>query len=221
MQNMHRFFLLLILGITTTSYAEDPVGEHAQYQLDRKRSRTSSVIMKGSFQAEVTSHVPEGENGPSFNNFYQYDLSLRFMGRQEGEGNFELIEEVYTPEFIAKVKAEQEVTTEQFTARYLGQEDVTTKDGFNYPACEYIAISDIDLSQINGLSELVHKLFLADNFVDNGKEIGKPIRNGDLENLVIKIAVHPDVPVLGGAQIDLSGIYQGVSFKAGFDYLHP
>ena len=220
MRNMQKLFILLIFGMTTVSFGKNPVGENASYEINRSRSRTSSIIRNGSFEAEVTAHVPEGQKGPSYNNFYKYKLSLRLMGTQEGEGNFELIEEVYTPEFIAKVKAEQEVRTEQFTARYLGQEDVTTKDGHSYPGCEYIGIYDIDLSQVNGLSKLVYDVLVANKLVDENKEVGKPA-NGDLEDLTIKIAVHQDVPVLGGAKIDLSGIYQGVSFKAGFDYILP
>ncbi|NRA44239.1 MAG: hypothetical protein HRU09_04690 [Oligoflexales bacterium] len=220
---MQKIFLLSLLGMSTVSFGNNPVGENASYKLDRSRSRTSSIIIAGSFKAKVTEHIPEGEKGPSYNNFYQYDLSLRILGRQKGEGNFELIEEVYTPEFIEKVKNEQVVTTEQFTAKYLVQEDVRTNDGSSYPASDYIAISDIDLSQINGLRKLVHQLFAANELVTESKPGGKPIGGdtGDLQNLVIKIAVHSEVPVLGGAKIDLSGIYQGVNFKAGFDYIHP
>ena len=223
MLGMSKLILLSALSIATVSFGKNPVGENARYKLDRSRSRTSSIIMSGNFQAEVTDYLPEGEKGPSYNNFYQYDLSLRILGRQKGDGNFELIKDVYGPEFINKVKTEEEVTTDQFKARYLGQEDVTTSDGSSYPACDFIAIYDIDLSQINGLRELVHNLFVANSLLEGDDSMRKPIGGGtgDLQNLVIKIAVHPDVPVLGGAKIDLSGVYQNVSFKAGFDYLHP
>lgn len=216
MQSMYYYFLLSILGFATVSFGQNPVGELAKYKLDRSRSRTSSIFMNGNFQAEVTAHVPEGEDGPSYNNFYRYDFFLRIMGRQKGDGNFELIEEVYTPEFISRLKVEQEISTTQFKARYLGQEDVRTGDGSQYPGSEYISIYDIDLSQINGLSTFIRDLFISNNL------LGKPIGGTEeLQDLKIKVAVHPNVPVIGGAKIDLSGIYQGVNFKAGFDYQKP
>ena len=42
-----------------------------------------------------------------------------------------------------------------------------------------------------------------------------------IENLQIHAYIHPSVPALGAAKLDISGVVNGISVKAGFDYKRP
>lgn len=198
----------------------NPVGEHAAYKLDKNRARTSTLIKAGSFDASVTSHNPDGADGPAYNVLFNYDLDVMFYGRQQGSGNIELAEEIFTPEFMERLRNQGEMMTDQFKIKHLGIENVSTRDGLSVSEADIVEIYDIQLGQSGAFIGMVKSMLkamatpLIQNDFDKGLE--------DFQNIKIKGALKLGaVPVLGVVKADLSGTYTGIFIKAGFDYVSP
>ena len=182
----------------------DPVGEFASYQLDRHRSRTSSLITGGKFKAQVVAKN-DGDGGEeAFQTVLHYELRLGFFARKSGFVGLDIPAEYFSPGFMEKLRNEGIYKTDQLTIRHLGRGDVRTGNGMLYKDADRIEIFDIATEQNY------------DDGIDSYSSGGSA-----LENLAVTAAIYPGIPVLGAVKIDVTGYYQGKRIRAGADYVAP
>lgn len=194
-----------------SSVARDPLGETADYKVDRNSSRTTSMIQSGTMNASVDSYDPDNADGASYAVKIDYTLKIQFMGTRSGTEMVTVPEEYFTPEFMEDLRANGSYSSESFKVEHLGYADVRTMDGGVYPNCDKVRIYDIDTSK-------------GGKFVDFAKMLlasGQQHFDGDFEDMEIIGHIKEGLPVLGAAKIDVSGIYQGMRVKAGADYQRP
>lgn len=166
---------------------------------------------------EVKAYLPKEEDGPAYHNYYSYDFFLRLIGRKNGTGSIDIDEKAYTQEFINEVKEKGIVTTEDFKIKYVAQKDATTLDGNTYHGCDFLLVYDVNINAKMPIFKLIKIIFGQVNPYLN-ENIGLPEME-EIENLELLIGMKKDrVPVVGAVKIDLSGSYQGMAFKAGFDF---
>lgn len=214
----------LLAGITFFMMSQlsfaGPVGESAAYKLDKNRARTSTLIKAGSFDASVTSYNPDAADGPAYNVLFNYDLDVMFYGRQQGTGNMELAEEIFTPAFMERLRADGELVTDQFKIKHLGIENVSTRDGLSVSEADIVEIYDIRLDQPGAFIGMVKSMIKAMATPVTLHQQDKGLE--DFQNIKIKGALKLGaVPVLGVVKADLSGTYTGIFIKAGFDFVSP
>lgn len=201
---------ILTLGFTSNaSNVRDPVGESANYQLDKNGSRTTGMIQSGSALATVTEFLPDHENGPSYNVSLDYDFVVQFYGRQKGTTKWEFAKEFFEEEFIVNLRARGSYETPDYKIRHEGYADARNMDGSVYPHCDKILIYDVKIPEPSEVAKILYSSVGIDPKIAN-----KP----PIEDLKIKAHLYAGVPVLGAVKLDLSGIVQGMNAKAGFDF---
>jgi hypothetical protein len=202
--------------LSTTSWtpvsaaSRDPLGERAPYQLDKARARTTSMIESGSAEAIVTEYLPNHERGPSYNIDLNYDFVVQFYGHQKGTSKWVFAKEFFEPAFMANLRATGSYITPDYKIRHEGYADAQNKDGILYPHCDVILIYDVVIpEEKNAISSILEA---AAGMNPNAKD------NPQIEDLKIRAHIFAATPVLGAVKLDLSGVTQGMSVKAGFDY---
>jgi len=190
----------------------DPISEKAQYKVDLDRRRTSSMIKGGSFDALVAGASVSVENS------YQVDLNYKFriflQGTTEGTEQIDIDAEYFTEEFLVSLRDQQEYQGQKFKVRHLGFGDARNLDGGYYPNCDILLFYDIDTSQSSYFEYLFKKIAI-EQLKKSGTEVSL---NGEIEDLKVKAYIKYGVPVLGAVKLDVSGLYNGMSVKAGADY---
>ncbi len=187
------------------SFANDRIGERADYELDRNRNRTTSLIQAGSLKTTILGYNEAGENSEAtYTTEIAYKLDILMAGKQEGVEKPMIAESFFNDEMIHRLRAEKEIQTDNYKAKHLGYQTVKNKDGVVYENCDIIYFYDINM----GLSsELNHILFAL-----LGQHDGR-----FLDNVSAKLARKAGLPVLSLAKIDIAGRHSGIRFKAGFD----
>ena len=212
---MIRHILVAALTVFTSGVVaradspRNPLGEIANYQLDKATTRTSALIQSGSGVAKVTEFVPDHAQGPSYNVSLDYDFVVQFYGRQKGTTKWAFGEEFFTKEFMENLRRTGTFETPDYKVRHEGFADARNIDGSVYPHCDKVLIYDIKIDQLNPFASLIYAAAGLD-----------PSRsdNPQIEDLKLAAHVFFGVPVLGAVKLDLSGTVQGVKVKAGFDY---
>lgn len=217
-----RFFIsglltcFVFLSSIVLAEARNPVGEKALYKLDRKRSRTSSLISRGTLALEFRSFHPEvGELG-AFRGNLSYDLKVRFVGNQAGSQNFEVPYNFVQPEFLERLRVEKDMEIKNsFKVKHLGKGTVTNRDGGHYPNCDKILVYDINMNQANSIAQVLYETIGA-----VGKAVSNKVDNEriDIRDPEIVLHLSSKVPAGNAAKIDLKGIVRGFKVRAGFDY---
>jgi hypothetical protein len=203
----------LVFLMSTAALARDPVGESADYKVDRNSARTSSMILSGSMTATVTQYMPDHPDGPAYEGKLDYLFKIQFMGNQEGTEYVNTPEEYFTPEFIARLRTDGTYESPQFKIRHQGYADARNLDGGFYPHCDKILIYDIKQEESAGFAALAKSLL--------GTRPNDPSPDDSIENLEIVAHVYQGVPVLGAVKLDVKGVYNGMNVKAGADYEAP
>ncbi len=212
---MIRHILVAVLSIFTTAATaradspRNPLGETANYQLDKATTRTSGVIQSGTGAAKVTEFLPDHESGPSYNVSLDYDFMVQFYGRQKGTTKWAFRDEFFTPEFMENLRRTGTYETPDYKIRHEGYGDARNMDGGVYPHCDKVLIYDIKMSESNPFSELIYAAAGLDPYRGD---------NPQIEDLKLAAHVFTGLPVLGAVKLDLSGTAQGMKIKAGFDY---
>lgn len=194
-------FLFSALLVATPS----PLGQFAKYQLDKDPKRTSSVIKSGEFFARVTQFLLE-LNPAAYEVTLDYTLKIMFHGTQQGKEKTPVEETYFDPKFMEDLRVSKHFEGANFKVDHLGFKDAVNLDGHKYPHCDVLKFYDIE--QNHPLANLGRLLVVAD-------------AQSTIENLVIGAHYFSEIPVLGGAKIDVSGVYDGFKFKAGGDYATP
>ncbi len=192
-----------------TAQARDPVGERADYVLDRAASRTSSMVVEGALTAHVDSF---DEGAAAYNSSIDYAFKIRFLGWQRGTQGLAVDAAYFTPEFMVALRESGEYRGEKFDVRWLGYVNARTMEGGNYPHCDEILIYNIDQGFEGSFAQI------ARNLIANAAG-AQP--TDTIDDLTIRAAIFQGVPVLGAVKLDITGKYNGTNIKAGADYDAP
>ena len=204
-----------VAATTAAAQARNPVGERADYILDRDPARTSSMVQEGTMTAYVRAFVPPENGGPAYDSAIDYAFKIRFLGWQRGTETMSIDDDYFTPEFMVNLRANGEYHGDKFDVRWLGYVDAHTLEGIDYPRCDDILIYNIDQG--------FHSPFVAvaQGLLARAAGVRGAVPNDTIENLEIRAAIFAGVPVLGAVKLDVSGQYQGTDVKAGADYDAP
>ena len=213
-------FSALVFG-TTAAYGRNPVGEVANYKLDKNSARTSSMIKSGTMETKVTKAIPDAAEGPSYETAISYDFDIQFVGRQKGTELVAVEEEFFTEEFLQKLRTDGAYEGPDFKIKHEGYADARNLDGKFYPRCDKLLFYDIktDKEDRSGSSSPVINLALA--LLSSTADAYGIDPRADIEDLKIRAHVAFGIPVLGAAKIDMSGKSSGMNVKAGADYVSP
>lgn len=191
-----------------SAYERNPVGESANFQLDKASTRTSSLIQQGTITTRVDQYLPDHQDGPSYEASLDYDLTIRFGGRQQGTRKMPLPQAYFTAEFLANLRANGQYESPQFKVQHLGYADVRNLDGKVYENCDKIRIYDVKSPEMMPFAQI-------------GADILQLATGGMIDDLVIVAHIKDGEPVLGAVKLDITGKYNGIAIKAGADYVHP
>ena len=203
---LNRLLSLLVLamgGQGIVNASQSPTGEIAHYIVDSNPERTSSFIKSGAFDTRVGQFLSESIP-PSYEVTLNYFFKIKFIGEQEGIQTTKIDAAYFGETFMSDLRHNGHYETQSFKIDHLGYSDKTNLDGKFYPHCDKIKIYDIQSGPF--------VWFARGAFSQDGSTI---------ENLVIVAHIFESIPVLGGAQIDMSGVYNGMDVKAGGDYITP
>ena len=195
--------------------AGGPLGEKANYQLDRAFARTSAAVTAGSGVASVSKYLPNHENGPHYTITLDYNVSINLYGDHKGSTSWDFPEEFFTPQFMEKLRKTGHYNTKDYKINYEGKADAKTLDGTTYKNCDKILIYDISVAGKSSWESMVAQA--AGISADDIEYYGTSVEN-------VKIRGHlyyPGVPVLAAVKLDLSATVDNVPVRAGFDYKRP
>ena len=205
----------LVMSVSTVYAApRNPIGESADYQLDKHGSRTTSMVSKGSGKGSVNEYLPHTDQGPSYKVQVNYDLTMRFYGHKVGRFEYPLTEKYFDPEFIAQLRQTGHYETPDYKIRHEGFADAKNLDGGRYPNCDKIRFYDIKIHYFEGLEKL---LMIAAGLNPDEQDLDDLA----IEDLQIAGHVYPGIPALGSVKLDITGVIQGVRAKIGFDIKKP
>ena len=188
----------------------NPMGEKADYVLDKSGARTTSMVTDGTATGTVSAYLPNNPQGPSYNVQLNYDVTVRFYGRKQGSVDYPLTDKFFDEDFMVQLRQNGSYETPDYKIRHEGYEDATNMDGSFYAHCDKIRIYDVKVPQSVELRRLF--LLAAGLNPDEPSLLSMPI-----ENLQIVGHVFSGVPVLGAVKIDMSGTVQGINAKIGMD----
>lgn len=202
MKKVFSYFFALVLSINLFANT-NPVGQKANYVLNGSSDRSSWVIKGGKAEAIIKGYDTTSPYGPGYILEINYDMSVRFKGRQQGTIGLLVPEPLFAENFINELIAEHPRSFGAFDLDYLGQTGAKDADDHYYNPCYKLHIYNIDSNYRprNGVSR-----------------VGVLYIKGDrIEDLEVNMKAYPGLAVLGAIQLDVSGVSSGISFKAGFD----
>ncbi len=213
--------LLFWLGVAfslTALASENPVGEKAAYTLNDSSGRSSWIIKAGKADAKVLNFDPNNAFGPGYVLEINYDLTVRFKGRQQGTIKLLVPTEVFAANFISELAAHHPKSFGSFDLDYHGVATAKDANDRSYNDCAKTRIFNVSPEYLPSSMSNENIRFLSHEIKNFEDESGEGISAIEVENIEINLRVHQSVPVLGAVQLDVSGSSSGVSFKAGFDY---
>lgn len=198
----------------------NPNGQATYLKIDTNAARTSSMVRSGELRRTTLGH-------DTANQTYQLQtyckIDVRFMGVKEGTSNSDAPELFFTGSFIDNLRAGQILETPDLKMKHMGYKDVANMDGRRYTGADDILIYDINSAGDGGgfgLNCLATMLVKAarDEALAKGQDIDE---KAGIENLQVRVLLHPSAPVLGELKLDASGVYNGMNVKVGGDYMAP
>jgi hypothetical protein len=202
------YLLLLCLPVLAFELQSEIVGQKANYALDSSSDRTHWMIKSGRGEANITEFRADSEGGPAYVVSIGYEFSVRMVGTQKGNIGLLVPATMFTDQFYADLVKNHPVNFTGFSVDYEGMSKATDANGNDYEDCMMLRIFDIDLDNPplagdSNLSILWHKIE------------GDPV----IENPVMHVKAHPNIPVLRAVQIDFSGEAYGFELNAGMDFI--
>lgn len=203
-------FLSFVFLLSTTSQASiDPLGQAANYKIDKDPKRTSSMLKSGTIKLSVPKEGKDLSKGPAYQVKIDYKFNVALMGDYEGTKETQIEKEYFTEEFLQELREKGHYEGQYFKADHQGYADAANMDGKFYPHCDKILLYDLkEPADLNMFKDLLALM------IDPGSVVRE-----DIQDLKILIHVFSGVPVLGAVKVDVSGIYQGMDVKAGGDYI--
>lgn len=213
--NRHLRFAILgfcFLISSVLSAAIDPLGQSANYKLDKDPNRTSSMLKSGTIKISVPKEAKELSQGPTYNVRIDYDFKIVLMGPYQGTNETQIEKEYFTEEFLENLRKTGHYEGQHFKADHLGYADAKNLDGKMYPHCDKVLLYDLKQpTALNFLSDLLGTMATAEIIPDRA----------DMENIKVLAHLFAGIPVLGAVKVDVSGTYDGMPVKAGGDYMAP
>lgn len=208
--------IMAAIGLFATAAFADrnPVGEMADYQLDRNPSRTSNLIQSGTLKAQVTQMKTTDDGSTVYEAKIDYSFRITLIGNRSGTEFVDAPTSFFTEEFLQELRQTKHYESPQFKIDHLGFADVTTLDGHRFPNCDKLKIYDIDQGNRSPLVQLARDLV-------RSAAPESATTDDTIEDLVLNTHIYYGVPVLGAVKLDVSGKYSGINIKAGADYKTP
>ncbi len=194
---------------TVSQGAVDPLGQSANYKIDKDPKRTSSMLKSGTIKLSVPKEGKDEGKGPSYQVRIDYQFNIALMGNYEGMKETQIEKEYFSEEFLQELREKGHYEGQFFKADHMGYADARNMDGKFYPHCDKILLYDLkEPANLNLFKDLLS--VIATPLIDDRE---------DIENLKVLTHIFIGIPVLGAVKVDVSGIYQGMNVKAGGDYI--
>ncbi len=202
-------FLSMVFSLSISA-SQNPVGERAGYILNDSSSRTSWIVKDGSADLIVKEYRNDDELGEGYVVEVKYTLEVRFKGTREGSIGLFVPGLLFEETFVNELKDDHPMSFGSFDIDYLGQTGAKDAQDNWYDQCAMTRIYNIDpdYDPINDGMAQASILWT--------EHVGFDL---DIKDLEIQVTVHNDVPVLGGVQLDFSGVSNGMNVRAGFDFI--
>lgn len=211
---MIRTFISTVLFTSSlTAVFANPVGEKANYVLDKSSGRTSGMVASGTAAALVKDAQPAHPNGPSYSIDLSFDVMIKLHGREQGTTNWIVPESFFTPKFMEDLRATGHFETPDYKIKYEGRADARTIDGTNYVGCDKVYFYDVKIPEDSGIRQMIAAAMGLDS---DDVEVETAI-----QNLELRAHMYPGIPALRAVKLDLAVKSQGVNLKFGFDYKKP
>lgn len=208
-QILNSFLAFSFLLSTVSQASVDPLGQSANYKIDKDPKRTSSMLKSGTIKLSVPKEGKDQSKGPAYQVKIDYKFTVALMGDYEGSKETQIEKEYFTEEFLQELREKGHYEGQYFKADHLGYADATNLDGKFYPHCDKILLYDLkEPSRLNMFKDLLATV--ADPGFANRE---------DIQDLKVLTHIFVGVPVLGAVKVDISGIYEGMNVKAGGDYV--
>lgn len=203
-----------------SAFGRDPLNEQAAYGLDHSMFRTSMTIRGGAFNAAVAKEIVVSPDVKKYQIDLGYDLDVAFAGHKKGVAHLNVAAEYFTPEFMEKLRVDKHFESAELKIKYDKIMDTKTLEGVTYKNCDRIYLYDIEITTDG--KDKPSFLTLPEAFLQGLDTLEGAFGSNDgFKDLTIWALVHPSIPALGAAKIDMAGSFDGHSFKAGADYKNP
>jgi len=200
----------VFLFSTLSKASIDPLGQTANYKIDKDPNRTSSMLKSGTIKLSVPGEAKDQSQGPAYRVRIDYNFNVALMGPYQGSKETQIEKEYFTEEFLEELRQKGHYEGQYFKADHLGYADAKNLDGKFYPHCDKILLYDLrEPSILNLFNELLGRIASAGLLA--GRE--------DIQDLKVLTHIYVGVPVLGAVKVDVSGVYEGMPVKAGGDYM--
>jgi len=101
---MKSLFGIFAFLLASSSFARDPLGEVANYKLDKARVRTTSTVKSGITIATVAKKITNNDGSISYDVNINYNIDVTIVGRQTGTEVVRFPAEFFTEEFLVKLR---------------------------------------------------------------------------------------------------------------------
>ncbi len=209
---MRMIFSLGFFFFTAQLFAKNPTGESADYKLDRNRARTSAAIRDGYSTIKIAPEISVSTADKFYPVNIHYKLKILFSGMREGDQTINFKADYFTESFFTQLREKKKYESAWFKMEHLGMGDVKTLEGYLYKSCDHIKITDIKLAPTEAFISLLSALKKA------AIKLTLPAQNS-VEDVEIEAFITSKIAALGAAKFDISGVLNGSSFAAGFDYV--
>ena len=132
------FFLLVLPVVTLAAPTEDPLGQTAEYKLNRDKSRTTQMIRSGSLKVEVSDYFEQEAYGWVYRTIFSLEMKIAIVGRKTGRESILLEEYYFTPEYWDKLRKTKKVVLGTLTTHHLGW----VANG-KYRGCDIVRFTDM------------------------------------------------------------------------------
>jgi hypothetical protein len=194
----------------------DPMGELANFYLDKDSARTSSMVTAGTIVSSVDDKTVNPNTGEiKYVVNFNYDITLKVLGNFADYFAMSLPDSFFTPAFMEKLRTEGAYNSPDFKIRHEGRKDVQTLDGTRYAQTDVVMVSDIKFDSFRNPEGLVRLLAASAGLDPLNFSVEKGLPMTDLK---IRMYIYPNIPALGAVKMDLTGKIQGIPTKSGFDY---
>ncbi len=211
---MIRTFISAVLFTSSLSAVfANPVGEKANYVLDKSSGRTSGMVASGTAAALVKDAQPNHPSGPSYSIDLSFDVMIKLHGREQGTTNWVVPESFFTPKFMEDLRATGHFESQDYKMKYEGRADTQTVDGTKYVGCDKVLFYDVKLPPDSELRFLVAAAM--------GRDSDEIEVETAIQNLELRAHMYPGIPALRAVKLDLAVKSQGANLKFGFDYKKP
>jgi len=207
-----KMFICLVVFMAGMVVHANPVGQVANYVLNKSSERTSPIIEAGQGKAVVKEYQPGVFfGGGAYLVSLEYTMDIPLFGPEYGSVEFLVPEIVFTAPFLESLDSGHPLDFETFKLGFVGMTEALDHQGKHYDTCYLTRAYDIDLGLLD----------YYDTYLDRRVVLAPENVSGifvEIENLEVKLTVNQAVPVVGAVQIDISGTMSGMKLKAGFDY---